>query len=140
MDEGTPLEKEICVGRPPVPATMRAEEVMIEGAFQNAVRLTVTVPSAPEVIVARAVHRPSYPVPASCRHRPTDGSTDNPHRPQMDQSILFDRNTLTDAVIKQLFMSDLELEVLEGTCGKPLEVYRKWLVAILVAVRNRGFS
>ena len=65
---------------------------------------------------------------------------DSLYRSQMDQSIVFDRNTLTDAVVKQFFMSDIELEVLEGTCGKPLEAYRKWLVAILLSLRNRSFS
>lgn len=50
MDGGTPLVKEISIGLPPKPAIMKAEEVEIEEAFQNAVRLTVTVPSAPEVI------------------------------------------------------------------------------------------
>ena len=55
----------------------------------------------------------------------------------MDQAIVFDRNTLTDAIVKQLFMSDIELEVLEGTCGWPLEKYRQWLVSILVTFRHR---
>ena len=59
MDEGTPLIKEICVGRPPKPAIMRAEEVLVEEAFQNAVRLTVTVPSAPEVITSPLPSRPT---------------------------------------------------------------------------------
>lgn len=82
---------------------MVAEPVDVEGAFQDAIRLTVTVPSAPN----------------------------------MDQAIVFDRNTLTNAIVKQLFMSDIELEVLEGTCGWPLEKYRQWLVSILVTFRHR---
>lgn len=53
MDGGTPLVKEISIGRPPKLAIMKAEEVEIEEAFQNAVRLTVTVPSAPEVILSQ---------------------------------------------------------------------------------------
>ena len=101
--EGETLSREIEVGRPSRPATMVAEPVDVEGAFQDAIRLTVTVPSAPN----------------------------------MDQAIVFDRNTLTDAIVKQLFMSDIELEVLEGTCGWPLEKYRQWLVSILVTFRHR---
>ena len=66
MDEGTPLIKEICVGRPPKPAIMRAEEVLVEEAFQNAVRLTVTVPSAPEVITSPLPSRPTeFPFPTN---------------------------------------------------------------------------
>lgn len=62
MDGGTPLVKEISIGEPPKLAIMKAEEVIIEDAFQSTVRLTVTVPSAPEVILARPTHRPSSPV------------------------------------------------------------------------------
>jgi len=60
-----------------------------------------------------------------------------PGNPSANQSIVVQRNTLTTAAVDELLMPDLELDILNGTCGLPIEDYRRLLVAILVRLRTR---
>lgn len=61
-----------------------------------------------------------------------------PGNPSANQSIVVQRNTLTTAAVDELLMPDIELDILNGTCGLPIEDYRRLLVAILVRLRTRS--
>ncbi len=61
-----------------------------------------------------------------------------PGNPAANQSIVVQRNTLTTAAVDELLMPDIELDILNGTCGLSVEDYRRILVAILVRLRTRS--